>query len=134
MTPFPRLLIVDDDRFIVRTLTDILRLKGYQAEGAYSGEEALTAVERWPYDAVLMDIRMPGLNGVEAFRVIRRCSPRTRVILMTAYADSGLAAAAEQGGVVRVLSKPVDLGEVLALLESLRCGNEGSAEGPDHRG
>ena len=112
-----RLLIVDDDRFIVRTLTDILRLKGYQAEGAYSGEEALTAVERWPYDAVLMDIRMPGLSGVEAFRVIRRCSPRTRVILMTAYADSGLAAAAEQGGVVRVLSKPVDLGEVLALLE-----------------
>lgn len=114
-----RLLIVDDDRFIVRTLTDILRLKGYQAEGAYSGEEALTAVERCPYDAVLMDIRMPGLSGVEVFRLIRRCLPRTRVILMSAYTDSELAAAAEQEGVVRVLPKPVDMAEVLTLLESL---------------
>ncbi len=133
MTPSPRLLIVDDDRLIVRTLTDILRLKGYQAEGAYSGKEALTAVERCSYDIVLMDIRMPGLSGVETFRIIRRCSPRTRVILMTAYTDSRVAAEAEQEGVMRVLSKPVGVGEVLVLLESLSVqGNGDSVEDPDH--
>ena len=109
MNSFPHLLIVDDDRFIVRTLTDVLRLKGYQAEGVYSGEEAIAAVKHCPYDIVLMDIRMPGLTGVEAFRAIRCRSPQTRVIFITAYMDSELAVKSEQEGVVRVLSKPVDI-------------------------
>jgi len=76
---------------------------------------------------------MPGLSGVETFRAIRSCSPQTRVILMTAYTDSRVAAEAEQEGVVRVLSKPVGIGEVLVLLESLSAqGNGGSAGSPDH--
>ncbi|MBI3301853.1 MAG: response regulator [Deltaproteobacteria bacterium] len=116
MTPVLQLLIVDDEPLIVRTLTDILRLKGYRAKGAHSGEEAIAAVERCSYDIVLMDIRMPGFSGVEAFRTIKRCSPQTRVILMSAYMESEPATALAQEGVVRVLSKPIDIGELLALL------------------
>jgi two-component system response regulator YesN len=62
---------------------------------------------------------MPGISGVDAFRLIKRSSPETKVILMTAYADKGLANQAEQEGVVRVLPKPVNIREVLNLLEAL---------------
>jgi CheY-like chemotaxis protein len=133
MTSSQQLLVVDDDRLLVRTLTDILHLKGYQAEGAHSGEAAIIAVEHRPYDIVLMDIRMPGLSGVEALRAIRHCSPQTRVVLMTAYIDDGLAAEAEGEGVVRVLPKPVNVGEVLTLLESLSgLGDGSSPKGLNH--
>ena len=62
----PRILIVDDDRQMVRTICDILKLKGWDADGAFSGEEALDLVQERPYRVALMDVRMAGMNGVEA--------------------------------------------------------------------
>lgn len=110
------ILVVDDDPQMVRTLCDILALHGWDPEGAMDGRQALQAVERHTYSAVVMDVRMPGMNGVEAFRAMRRTRPGIRVILMTAFAATELLAEAEREGVVTVFSKPIDVRALLAML------------------
>jgi DNA-binding NtrC family response regulator len=111
-----RALIVDDDRFMVRTLSDVLRLKGWTVETAYTGAEAVNATLQGGFDVVLMDIRMPGMDGVAAFKAMKAVKPDVRVILMTAYAALDLIGEAEREGVLRVLPKPVDVAALLGLI------------------
>lgn len=110
-------LVVDDNALLVRTLCDILRLSGWEVTPATSGDSAVHAVEARDFDVVLMDIKMPGVNGVEAFRAMRSIRPGLRVVLMSAYAAPDLVAAAEREGVASVMSKPVDPRVLLALLD-----------------
>ncbi len=112
-----RVLVVDDDQGMVATLRDILGVAGYQVDVAYSGPDAVDCVRRQAPDCILMDIRMPGLNGVEAFREIKRLSPESFVIFMTAYAASTLVEDARREGAVEVVPKPLDLERVLSLVE-----------------
>ena len=113
-------LVVDDDRRMVKTLCDILRVKGYDAEPAYSGEEALEKIRSEMPDCVLMDIRMPGISGVEAMEMIRSQAPDLPVILMSAYPTDEQTLEAKRHGVYSVLTKPVDLQLVLSFLSLLR--------------
>ena len=110
-------LVVDDDRNIVRTLSDLLRRKGWRPRAAHSGEEAVDAVTAEPFAAVVMDVRMGGMNGVEALRAIRATRPHLPVVLMTAYSTRELLAEAEALGALRIYPKPLPVPELLALLE-----------------
>jgi DNA-binding NtrC family response regulator len=112
-----RLLIVDDEKQMVRTLSDIVRLHGWESDGAFSGEAAVRAVREHAYDAVLMDVRMTGINGVEAFKEMKSIRPGIRVILMTAYTAADIIAEAEREGALRVLAKPVVLSGLLEMLD-----------------
>jgi len=111
-------LIVDDDRQMVRTLSDIVRLHGWEAHGAYSGEEAIASVEARNFAMVLMDVRMGGVSGVDAFRAMKTIRPAIRVALMTAYTASELIAEAEREGALRVLPKPVALPILIEMLDT----------------
>ncbi len=82
-----KVLVVDDDRRIVKTTCDILRVKGYEAVPAHSGSEALELVRSCDPDCVLMDIKMPGMDGVETVKRIKSLFPDLPVILMSAYAE-----------------------------------------------
>ena len=112
-----RLLVVDDDKQMVRTLVDVVRLHGWEADGAYSGEAAVDAVRERDYAIVLMDVRMTGINGLEAFRAMKAVRPGVRVILMTAYTATEILAEAEREGALRILSKPVALAGLIEVLE-----------------
>jgi two-component system response regulator HydG len=112
------ILVADDNRHLVRTMVDLLRLQGWEAAGAYSGEEAIEAVRMRRYDVLVMDVRMNGMNGVEALRAIRAFSPRLPVILMTAYSATELLREAERLGALRILPKPFPITELVAILES----------------
>ena len=112
----PRALVVDDDQFMAKTLADLLRLKGWEVDTAHSGEAAVDAATARDFDVVLMDVKMPGMDGVDAFKAIRAARPDVRVVLMTAYAAQDRIQEAERQGVVRVLSKPVDINALLTLL------------------
>lgn len=112
-----RLLVVDDDRGMVETLRDILGASGYEVDVALSGEKALELVRQRAPDGILMDIRMPGFNGVEALRKLKRLAPDSFVILMTAYAASRLVEEARAEGAVEVLAKPLDLARTLSLIQ-----------------
>lgn len=115
-----KVLVVDDDRRMVRTLCDILKVKGYEAAEAYRGEEAIAKVKSDNPDCVLMDIKMPGINGVEALKIIKTISPDLPVVLMSAYATEELTEEAKQQGAYTVLNKPVDIQMVLSFLSLLR--------------
>ena len=80
-----RILIVDDEQNMRITLADILQDEGYEVDVAASGDEALRWCAEQGYTVVLLDMRMPGMDGVETFRQIRRHQEAVRVILMSAY-------------------------------------------------
>ncbi len=102
---------------MVRTLVDVMRLHGWEADGAHSGEAAVDAVRERDYAVVLMDVRMTGINGLEAFKAMKAVRPGVRVILMTAYTATEILAEAEREGALRILSKPVAVGELIEILK-----------------
>lgn len=112
-----RVLVVDDDPAMVQTLQDVLRLHGWDADAAHSGAEAVAAVAKQPYTAVLMDVRMPGTDGVAAYHQIRREQHGVPVVLMTAFATDQVIAEARRAGVLTIVPKPLDLRNILRLLE-----------------
>ncbi len=127
--PWPSVLVVDDDSGTVETLSDILQTRGYYVTGAYSGEEAVAMVRADGYHVVLMDVRMPGLSGVEALRAIKAVAPQMQVILMTAFSNKQTVEEAEGLGALAVLPKPLDMERVLILLE----GATRTGKGPQAR-
>jgi len=115
-----KVLVVDDDRRMVKTICDILKVKGYTALDAYSGREAVEKVKSDQPDCVIMDIRMPGTDGVEALEMIKAIAPDLPVVLMSAYATEEQIAEAITRGAYTVLTKPIDIQIVLAFLSLLR--------------
>lgn len=118
------LLIVDDDSGMRDTLLDILEERGFRVGVAEDGIEALEAIKTQEYDLVLMDIVMPRMNGVETLKHLREIDSHVIVIMMTAYAGHDLVEEALREGVHRVLYKPLDMDEVLQLIdEAVGRGN-----------
>lgn len=115
-----RVLVVDDDQRMVRTICDILRVKGYEPEPAYCGEEAVEMVKTGAPGCVLMDVRMPGIDGVEALRMMKCLAPDLPVLLMSAYATGEQAEEAKRRGAFTILTKPVDFRLLLSFLSILR--------------
>lgn len=115
-----KILVVDDDRRIVKTTCDILKIKGYEPLAAFSGEEAVTCVRADPPICVLMDIKMPGISGVEAMRQMKAILPGLPVVLVSAYASDELSEEAQRAGAYAVLSKPLDFATILSFLALLR--------------
>jgi DNA-binding NtrC family response regulator len=113
-------LVVDDDRRMVKTIRDILTIKGFEASAAYTGEEAIERVKTGGLDCVLMDIRMPGNGGIETLAKIKDLSPHLPVIIMSAYATEEQAAEVKKLGAYSLLTKPVDIQMILSFLALLR--------------
>ena len=108
-----RILIVDDDRDMVRTLRDIFRLRGWDTGEAYSGDEAISAQQASAFDSVLMDIKMPGLDGIAAYKSLSRLFPKLPVVLMTAHRVADV-----EHTSARVVTKPLDLPALFTMLET----------------
>lgn len=115
-----KILVVDDDRRIVKTTCDILKIKGHEAIAAYSGEEGVAQVRSDAPDCVLMDIKMTGITGVEALRQMKAIAPALPVVLVSAYATDELMEQAKRAGAYAVLSKPLNFPVILSFLSLLR--------------
>jgi DNA-binding NtrC family response regulator len=112
----PRVLIVDDEVDICANLADIMQDLGYDVDSAYSGEAALELVKTKSYDLALLDLKMPGMDGLELYRRIREISAGTVAIVITAYASSDTAQSIMAAGAWQILSKPIDIEKLLALI------------------
>ena len=108
-----KILIVDDEKEFCTSLTDILEAKGYEVESENSGEAAIAKVKEKSFDVILMDIKMPAMNGVEAFKQIKEISPKTAVIMVTAYSLEDLIKEALREGAFGVLRKPLDIDKLI---------------------
>lgn len=118
------ILIVDDNPSITRSTALVLRHKGYPVSIARDGLEAIEKVRDTAFNPILMDIRMPHMNGVETFRRIKQIRPGVAVMLMTAYAMDDLIQQALDEGVHGVLYKPLDIDALLSFLEKIRGGTQ----------
>ena len=115
-----RILIVDDERNMRITLADILEDEGYEVDVAASGEEAVEKCLRQRYSIILLDVRMPGIDGVETFRQIRQHQKKVRIVLMSAYSVDDLKDAALKEGAIALLAKPLDVEQVVKLIGEVR--------------
>ena len=116
MAASPKVLVVDDDPGIRETMLDILSLEGYEVEVADSGERAVELSSKGRYDFALLDIRMPGMNGVQTLRALKRLDSAIRVIMITGFDEGELAAMAMDAGAEAVFRKPLDVATFLPLL------------------
>jgi CheY-like chemotaxis protein len=115
--PRPSILVVDDEVDTCRNLSDILTDLGYRVDVAHDGLSALELVRRHAYDVALLDLRMPGMDGLELFHRIRQLRSDTVGIIVTAYAGTDTAELALAAGAWQVLPKPVDFGRLLRVVE-----------------
>jgi len=116
MNKLKHILVVDDDIFMVKTLLLILNRKGYQADGANSGKEALEMAINNDYQYVITDVKMSGMTGIELFREIKKVKPNLPVLLMTAYTSFDLIDDALEEGAVDCMTKPLDIDKLLSIL------------------
>ncbi|MEW6263767.1 MAG: sigma-54 dependent transcriptional regulator [Thermodesulfobacteriota bacterium] len=117
MAPHPRVLIVDDEAHIRKILTIMLTKKGYETQAAGSGQEALGLIRQAAFDAVITDLRMPGLDGLDLLREIKTQDPELVVIVITAFATVETAIAAMKQGAYDYISKPFKEDEILIVLD-----------------
>ncbi|HXG95259.1 MAG TPA: response regulator, partial [Blastocatellia bacterium] len=104
--PAPRLLVVDDEESVAVTVSEVLRLDGFDVDTAMSGEEAIVCLKQNSYDLVLTDLHMESGDGISVLAEVRRCSPLTITIVLTGFASLESAIAAMRQGAYDYLIKP----------------------------
>lgn len=115
-TSQPSILVVDDEVDTCQNLADILEDLDYQVEMAHDGQTALEMVRQKAYDVALLDLRMPGMDGLTLYRKIREEQADMVALIVTAYATTETTAEALDAGAWQVLAKPVDLSRLLPLV------------------
>ncbi len=113
------ILVVDDLRRIRLTLGAILEDKGHNVVMVENGYQAIEAVRKTHFDAIFMDIKMPGIDGVQTFREVKKIDPKAAVIMMTAYSVEDLVKEALEEGAYTVVYKPFDIDRIIAIIEEL---------------
>jgi DNA-binding NtrC family response regulator len=116
-----RVLVVDDEPLICWSLAETLGDRGDIVTEARSGAAALRALSeaKEPIDVVLLDYKLPDVHNLSLLSTVRRLSPASRVILMSAYATPEIAKDALAQGAVRVVNKPIDMHDVPALVHDV---------------
>lgn len=117
-----KLLIVDDDVNFGYTLSKVLAKKGYETTTAKDGFRALELMKENEFDTVLMDIKMPAMNGVETYKKIKEIRPSTIVIMMSAFSVADLIREAVKEGVYAVIRKPFDIETIINMIEKAKSG------------
>jgi DNA-binding response OmpR family regulator len=116
-----RILIIEDDRLVQRVVTDILKEKDYNVESADSGEDGIVMAEISNYDVILLDINLPGINGIDTLRGILKVKPGSTVIMLTGNPTLESVMDAIQIGAVDYLSKTIDSDKLnSAILKAIR--------------
>lgn len=108
-----RILIVDDEPDFLETLVKRLQRRHVDARGAGSGEEALKILQEQLFDVVILDVRMPGMDGIETLKEIKRKSPLTEVIMLTGHASVESGVQGMQFGAFDYVVKPADFDELM---------------------
>lgn len=119
-----KILVVDDEPDLVSSLSRILALQGFEVECAHDGKQAVEKNLKWEPDVVIMDVRMPRQNGIEACLEMLRERKEVLVILMTGFSDAldeaneSIFAEAGRCGRVEVMMKPLNVDRILAVLQA----------------
>ena len=123
-----KFLVVDDEPGVVDQVRELLELRNYAVVTATSGEKALDLVNRENPNIVILDIRMPGITGIDVLKEVKKSYPKTRVIMLTGVEDDGTRQMAMSLGASGYLTKPYSYSELLDMSRKLIseiCQEEG---------
>ena len=127
-TTAPHILLIDDEAIALANLSHVLEREGYTVTACKNGETGLAAMQSTPFDLVLTDLRMPGIDGMDVLRHIRATSPDVPVIMITGHATLDSAVDAMKAGAYHYIAKPFRLAEarevVRGALEMRRLKRE----------
>jgi DNA-binding NtrC family response regulator len=123
----PRLLVIDDEAIVGKRLSQIFTKMGYTVAAHVDPVQALVEAAREPFDIVVTDLKMQGVDGLEVLRRIKKINPATRVIIITGYAEMETADTAFSEGVFDFIPKPFRLDEIKDAI--LRAMADQAAEG-----
>jgi two-component system response regulator HydG len=114
------ILVADDDRSLCENLRDTLEQAGYKVATAFAGPDAVKRAEREPFDMLLLDMNLPGLNGLQVYREVKRSQPSLITILITGYAEeySDDIKQTLQENAYTCVRKPIDMNKLLELLKT----------------
>jgi DNA-binding NtrC family response regulator len=112
-----KVLLVDDEREFVEVLAMRLEARSLQVDTAESGDLALEKVQAKSYDAIVLDIAMPGLDGMETLKRLKELNPDSQVVLLSGHATVRKATEAMGMGALDVLEKPADIDELVARID-----------------
>jgi two-component system response regulator AtoC len=115
----PTILVVDDNENLCKVLSAILKHKGYNVSTAINGLEAIVIMYKIPHDIVLMDIKMPLVDGIDAYLAIKNLGYQTKTILMTAYTSEERIKHYMNNGIYDIIFKPIDINRILKLIEEI---------------
>lgn len=107
--PKSKILIIDDEPNVCQFIGEFLEFKGYEISSAYSGEKALALLGDNSFDLILLDLIMPGMNGLEVLEEIKRTEKDIPIIIVTGVKDKKVAADALKMGAIDFITKPIDL-------------------------
>ena len=112
------ILLIDDDRDLVDSLADFIELKGHNVDIAMTAEEGIAAASKKDYDAILVDIGLPDINGVSTLYSIKEMKPDSHILLMTGYSSDHVEREYTPDDPLPVMTKPLDLDAMMAWLTS----------------
>jgi DNA-binding response OmpR family regulator len=118
----PAILVVDDDVDWCHNISDILSDRGYRVDTAREGLAALRLLERQTYDMVLLDFRMPGMDGLSLCREATRLRPAMVAVMITGFPEDIMPTEAQAAGVRQVFPKPVNVPRLLVRIEEALAG------------
>lgn len=116
-----KVLLVDDEKEFLEALSERMETRGMDVSSATSGEEALRKVEEGSFDAIVLDLQMPGMNGLEVLKVIKARRPEMQIILLTGHATVEKGVEAMKLGAMDFLEKPADLGELTEKIKKAQA-------------
>lgn len=119
--PKAKVLLVDDEVEFGSALAERLRLRDYDARAVSQPEDALTIIRSDPPDIVLLDFRMPGMDGIEVLKVIKQINPSIEVIMLTGHGDTYNVEETMKSGAFEYIMKPIDIG---ALIEKINAAKK----------
>lgn len=115
-----KVLLVDDEQDFLKALSERMQAKGLQITSATSGEEAIRAVGDEFFDAVVLDMKMPGLDGIETLKKIKEVNPDVQVILLTGHATVDKGIEAMKLGAMDFLEKPAEINSLMEKIQTAR--------------
>ena len=112
-----KVLIVDDEKEFAKALAERLAIRNFEVESVNSGAEALERIRQGNIDVVLLDVLMPGMDGIETFAKIRKLDPTIQVVMLTGHAKIETAIDGIKDGIYDYILKPVKIDELVGKIE-----------------